>query len=127
MWMILRGAPDLAMALRSAGLQRGLMALLPLFVGHAVDVPASPRIVQVFALLFRRGDQPLGQAVATKPGQLHELDVLHVLAAVQMLQQATKGGCLEDIAPRGIQSLQRDRKSTRQNSSHVANTYADFR
>ena len=35
---------------------------------------------------------PFRQAVTTEAGQIHQIDVLHVGACLQMLHQATKGG-----------------------------------
>src|SRR5262249_16385234 len=42
-----------------------------------------------------RGAVPFGQAIAAEPGEVHQVDVLHVGALAQMLYQATKSGRLE--------------------------------
>src|SRR5690606_24316882 len=61
-----------------------LVLLLPLVVGHAVDERACARVGYGVAALFRLGAVPLGETVATKSGEVHQVDVLNVRAFAQM-------------------------------------------
>src|SRR5690606_34564876 len=44
-------------------------------------------VVDTLAVFFRSGDIPLGQAVPAEAGQVHQVDILDVLAFVQVSQQ----------------------------------------
>src|SRR5260221_7655591 len=72
-----------------------LIPLLPIVIRHAVDDLAGFRIAERDALLLGRRAVPLGQAVAAKAGQVHEIEVLHVGALAQMRDQVPKRRSLE--------------------------------
>jgi hypothetical protein len=55
----------------------GLVFGLPLVIGHAVDHPARLALSRSTPA-SRRIHQPVGQAVAAKPGLRHQIDVLHI-------------------------------------------------
>src|SRR5579883_53191 len=78
-------------------LGRGFLAVLglPLLVRHAVDDLARLGIGYFDALLARLLAIPARQAIAAETGQVHQVDVLHVRARPQMLDQAAEGGGLE--------------------------------
>jgi hypothetical protein len=65
-------------------------ALLLLLVRHAVHRLAGFRIGQRDAALFSAREVPLGEAVAAKAGQVHELDVLNIAALGEVLQEAAE-------------------------------------
>src|SRR6185437_9297347 len=89
------GCDESAASVAVAGdrlLVTGLMLRLPLFVGHAVDDLARLCIGQRDAAFFGGLAVPARQAVAAEAGEIHELEVLHVAALAQMLDQAAEGG-----------------------------------
>jgi hypothetical protein len=67
----------------------------PLGVRHAVNHFAGVIEAELDLALVGCGLVPLGQAVAAKPRKVHQVNVLHVLAAVQVGDQAAKGGGFE--------------------------------
>jgi hypothetical protein len=71
---------------------------LPLGIGHAVDDLARLVLVERDARLVGRVAIPVGQAVAAEAGEVHQVDVLHVGALAQMLDERAEGGRLE-VAP----------------------------
>src|SRR5262245_66211723 len=68
---------------------------LPLVVRHAVDDLARGGIGDLDALLARLLAIPARQAVAAEAGEIHQVDVLHVRALLQVRDQAAEGGGLE--------------------------------
>src|SRR5690349_14949298 len=68
---------------------------LPLVVGHPIDDLARGRIGDLDALLARLLAVPARQAVAAEAGEIHQIDVLHVRALLQVRDQAAEGGGLE--------------------------------
>src|SRR3974377_410513 len=60
----------------------------PFLVRHAVDDLAALVLAHRKALRVRRLLHPVGQAVAAEASQIHHVDVLHVGALAQMLDQA---------------------------------------
>src|SRR4029453_12197243 len=69
-----------------------LMLLAPFVVGHAVHDLAGLGIAQRDALFLGGGAVPFRQAVAAETGEVHQIDVLHVGAFAQMLDQAPERG-----------------------------------
>src|SRR4051812_2215101 len=72
--------------------RRGLFLILrlPLLIRHAVDTLACLRIRHGDALLLRFLAIPAREAVAAEAGEIHEIDVLHIGALAQMLDQAAE-------------------------------------
>src|ERR1700732_5012482 len=68
-----------------------LVLLAPFVIGHAVDNLARFRIAQRDALLLGRGPVPFRQAVAAEAGEVHQIDILHIGALAQMLDQSAEG------------------------------------
>src|SRR5471032_2353288 len=64
----------------------------PLAVRHAVNHFTGSVEAQVDLLFIGSGLVPLRQAVTAETGEVHQVDVLHILAAVQVRDQSTKGG-----------------------------------
>ena len=71
-----------------------LVLLAPRLVRHAVDDLARFVVTQGDSPFLGRGGVPFRQAIAAEPGEIHEVDVLHIGAAPQMLYQAAKRGGL---------------------------------
>src|SRR5580700_502279 len=70
-----------------------LMLGAPFVVGHAVDDLAAFVLGHRQAFGVGRVLHPVGQAVAAEAGQIHQVDVLHVGAGAQVLDQpAVDGG-----------------------------------
>ncbi|VVT05083.1 hypothetical protein SPHINGO391_360063 [Sphingomonas aurantiaca] len=70
-------------------LLRGRVALvmrLPLRIGHPVHGLARRILVKVTRLF-----DPVGQAIATKTGEPHQVDILRVFAVAEVADQAAKG------------------------------------
>src|SRR6266702_6309634 len=67
----------------------------PGFIGHAVDRLAALVLAHREALGVGLFLHPVRQAVAAEAGQIHQIDVLHVGALTQMLDQAPEYGGLE--------------------------------
>src|SRR5450432_3234694 len=72
-----------------------LMLRLPLRKRFAVDVLAGLVPGHVDAVLRRGLAIPVGKAVAAEPREDHQVEVLHVAALVEMLQQAAECGGFE--------------------------------
>ena len=72
-----------------------LMLCLPLGEWFAIDEFAGLILAQRLAALLGCLAVPVGQAIATEARLGHQIDVLHVAAAIEMLQQATKCGSFE--------------------------------
>src|SRR5713101_2760433 len=72
-----------------------LILRLPFLVRHAVDDLARLGIGQVDAALAGGGTVPFRQAVAAEAGKVHQIDILHVLALAQMLDEAAEGRGLQ--------------------------------
>ena len=79
----------------AAPASRAADSFLPLGVRHAVDELARRVQVDLEAALAGRLDEPLAQAVAAEPRESHELDVLHVLALVEVTKQTAEHRRLE--------------------------------
>src|SRR5919107_3823896 len=79
--------------LRCRGL--ALMALLPLLVGHAVDMSSALLLRECDPALVGGILQPVGEAVAAEARKVHEVDVLNVRALAQMLEEPAEGGGLQ--------------------------------
>src|SRR5262245_36007154 len=63
---------------------------LPLLIGHAVNHLAGAILAELKPLFARRLLVPIGEAVAAKPGHVHEVDVLHLMALAQVSDQAAE-------------------------------------
>ena len=76
---------------------RGFLLVLgaPLVVGHAVDDFAALLLAHRDALGVGCVFHPVGETVAAKAGQIHQIDVLHVSARTQVLDQAAVDGGFE--------------------------------
>src|SRR6185369_10263718 len=72
-----------------------LVLRLPLVVRHAVDDLARLRIGHLEALLAGLLAVPARQAVAAESGEIHQVDVLHVRALLQVRNQAAEGRGLQ--------------------------------
>src|SRR4029453_2273500 len=72
-----------------------LVLRLPLLVRHAIDDLARLRVGERHALLLGGGAVPFRQAVAAEAGEIHQVDVLHVGAFAQVLDQAPERGGLQ--------------------------------
>src|SRR5450830_604422 len=64
----------------------------PLGVRHAVNHFAGVVEADLDLAFVGSGLVPLGQAVAAETREVHQVDVLHVLAAVQVGDQSAEGG-----------------------------------
>ena len=71
------------------------MLRLPLSVRHAVDPLAGPVIVEISLERLGLGDEPLGEAVSAKPGEVHELNVLNILSPIEVGEEPPKRGGLQ--------------------------------
>nr|BFE94280.1 hypothetical protein GCM10020185_48160 [Pseudomonas brassicacearum subsp. brassicacearum] len=67
----------------------------PLGVRHSVDHFAGVVEADLDLAFIGGGLVPLGQAVAAEAGEVHQVDVLHILAAVQVGNQPTESGGFE--------------------------------
>ncbi len=66
-----------------------LIFRLPFVHRHAVDHGAGLTLVA-----FKAGiANPVRQAIAAKAGQAHQVDILRVMATLQVLHQPTEGRC----------------------------------
>ncbi len=72
-----------------------LMLGLPFLVRHAVDRLSALVLAHRHAVRIGRILHPVGQAVAAEAGEVHEIDVLHVGARAQVLEQPAERGRLE--------------------------------
>lgn len=61
---------------------RDLITVLPISMGHAVDVLTSLIVVKRNAVQFGFGTIPFGQTIAAETGQVHQIDVLYVGAVL---------------------------------------------
>src|SRR5258708_30646928 len=68
---------------------------LPLVIRHAVDDFARLSLVELHALRGRRVLVPVAQAVPTEAGKVHQIEILHVSALAEMLDEPAKGGGFE--------------------------------
>ena len=73
----------------------GLMARLPLGIGHAVDQLAGFVLGHCEAACLRRLAVPVGQAIPAESREIHEVDVLHIAAVPEVLDEAPEGSGLE--------------------------------
>src|SRR5262249_6513214 len=71
-----------------AGLALGLG--LPFLIRHAVDRLTARVLAERDAALVGLFLHPVGQAVAAEAGEIHQIDVLHVSARAQVLDEAAK-------------------------------------
>src|SRR6056297_911301 len=81
-----------------------LVAFLVLPVGHAVDDFTRLVIVELDAFLLCRRSIPLRHAVATEVGQIHQVDVLNLRIALQVLDELAKRSGL-DAGPGSLVDL----------------------
>ncbi len=72
-----------------------LVLRLPGLVGHAVDRLAAFVLGQRNALFIGRILEPVGQAIAAEPGQIHQVDVLDVGPVTQMPNQTPEYGSFQ--------------------------------
>src|SRR5689334_11135397 len=72
-----------------------LVLRLPLIVRHAVDDLARLRIRHSDAALLGCLAIPLREAIAAEAREIHEVEILHVGARAQMLDQLAKSGGFE--------------------------------
>src|SRR5207249_8619023 len=64
-----------------------LVFFAPFVVGHAVDDLARLGVAERGALPLRRLAIPAREAIAAEPGEVHQIDVLHVRALAQMCDE----------------------------------------
>src|SRR5699024_5785420 len=69
-----------------------LMLRLPVSIRHAVNALAGILITDFDTAQLGLGAKPFRQAVAAKAGQIHQIDILHVAALLQVGDQVAKGG-----------------------------------
>src|SRR5580700_1316904 len=83
--------------LRSHLLRTGgaLIFRLPGLIRHAVDRLAALVLGHADALVVGGVLEPVGEAVAAKAGEVHQVDVLDVGPLAQVLDKAPEGGGLE--------------------------------
>ena len=74
------------------GTGRALMGRLPGLVGHAVDGLAALVLAHPSALGVRLFLEPVGQAVAAKAREIHQVNVLDIAAGTQMLDKTPEHG-----------------------------------
>ena len=67
-----------------------LVLCLPRLVGHTVDCLAAVILAQRHALCVRRVLQSVRQAIAAEPCKIHQVDILNIGAAAQMLDEPAK-------------------------------------
>src|SRR3954447_10169879 len=76
------------------GLLRGrfflLVLRLPLLIGHAVDLLAALVLSERNALSVGRFLHPVAEAIAAEAREIHQVDVLHLGARAQMLDEAAE-------------------------------------
>src|SRR5262245_29454017 len=72
-----------------------LVPRLPFLVGHAVDDLARGVLRELHASLGGRLLVPIGEAVAAEAGEVHEVDVLHIGALAEVLDEPPEGGGFE--------------------------------
>src|SRR5215208_1188990 len=72
-----------------------LVPRLPLLVGHAVDSSSALLLGERDSALVGRVLEPVRQAVPAEAGEVHEVNVLHVRAGAQMLDEVAEGGRFE--------------------------------
>src|SRR5262249_751135 len=72
-----------------------LVFRLPLLERHAVDRLAALVLGEWHALGVGRVLHPVREAVAAEAGEIHHVDVLHVGARAQMLEQAPERSSFE--------------------------------
>ena len=67
---------------------RCLAGRLPFFLRHPVDEGAGRRCVAIKPGLH----DPVSEAIAAEPGQPHQVDILRIMAVLQMAYQMAKSG-----------------------------------
>ena len=72
-----------------------LVFLLPLGVRHTVDPFTGVGVRKLKTLLAGRFRVPAAQAIAAEAGSDHQIDVLHFLVLVQVLEQAPQHRCFQ--------------------------------
>jgi hypothetical protein len=77
--VLLRGKGGLLL-----GARLFLVLFAPFVIGHAIDDLARLGVGQRDALLLGGGAIPFREAVAAEPGEVHQIDVLHIGAFAQM-------------------------------------------
>src|SRR5580692_7791242 len=102
--VLLRGEGGLLL-----GARLFLVLLAPLVIGRAVDDLARLRVAEVDPLVLGGGAIPFRQAVAAEPGEVHQVDVLHVGALAQMRDERAESrgfefgaGLVVDLLVHGI-------------------------
>jgi hypothetical protein len=88
------------------------------------------QLARVSLVARRTGfDNPVGQAVAAKPGEAHQIDVLGVMAVTQMADKAAKGGgcngivkTFERITSRRIRIFRATHRGSLGFSRHLCHT-----
>jgi hypothetical protein len=72
-----------------------LVLRLPCFIRHAIDRLTALVLGQGNAFFVGGILKPVRQAVAAKARKIHQVDILHIGAASQMLHKTAKHGCLQ--------------------------------
>src|SRR4051812_12064943 len=72
-----------------------LVLRLPLLVGHAVDLLAALVFGERDALRVCCFLHPVTEAIAAEAREIHQIDVLHLAARTQMLDEAAEHRSLE--------------------------------
>jgi hypothetical protein len=70
----------------------GLKLRLPFSGGHAVDQRAGVVLSQISPLRIGRLHDPIGQTIAAKASEPHQVDIFRIVAVLQMGDQAPEGG-----------------------------------
>src|SRR5665213_531447 len=72
------------------GARLPLVLAAPFVVRHAVDDLARLRVAELDALFPGGGAVPFRQAIAAEPGEVHQVDVLHVGTLAQVLDEGAE-------------------------------------
>src|SRR3954451_10840677 len=98
------------------GPRLGLVLRLPLLVGHAIDMRAAVLLRERKPALVCRILQPVREAVAAEPRQVHEVDVLDVGTLPQMLRQSAERRGLQLRSGLVVEMVHRMRSGTARRS-----------
>src|SRR5829696_3682669 len=80
----------------------GLVAGFPVLIGHAVDELAALVLRERDAARVSRVLEPVREAVAAEAREVHEVDVLHVGAGIEVLDEPAEGRGFELGPGRGV-------------------------
>ena len=64
-----------------------LMLFLPVFVRHPIDISASIVIRHIQSLFACPSAKPFGKTVPAEPSEVHDINVLHIIAFLKMREK----------------------------------------